>query len=92
MKKASALEQEIAALREEVQVLRQEKFKSTSKSKTQSKPKPTISLETEFKQILTETLTQVKKDCDNLSPVTALLLFSLGVMLGRVLAKNKGGR
>ncbi|MDF1645469.1 MAG: hypothetical protein P1U61_00600 [Legionellaceae bacterium] len=104
--KTSALEEEIAFLRREVEILRQEKSKVQSRPKPRSqvkskaklsgkaaeKKEDTIEIEAELKQLLTEILRATKKDYENLSPVTALLLFALGAMLGGVLAKSRGGR
>ena len=99
--KARALEEEIVALRKEVEQLRQQKVDTdtqskSNKNKAKSSAKVTAknaeTLETELKKVITEVLAQAKKDYDNLSPVTALLLFALGAMLGGVLARSKGGR
>ncbi len=92
--KASQLEQEIASLRKEVEALRQEKPKKNTQSKSSKKAtaSATFASEAELKKILTDVLSQIKKDYDNLSPVTALALFALGAMLGGALAKHKGGR
>ena len=92
--KASSLEQEIASLRKEVELLRQQKPKAKSKAsqKTASHHASTAELEQAFKKTLATILSQVKKDYDNLSPVTTLVLFALGAMLGGALAKGRRGR
>jgi hypothetical protein len=91
---ASALEQEVAALRQEVERLRQKKRKPSLKTNARANPKPksAIKSEAEVKKILTDALSQVKKDYDNISPVSALLLFALGALLGNALTKRNGGR
>ena len=90
--KKSALEQEIAALRQEVERLRENK--SQPETKTEAKPPPTephsVTLDKDAKEALTEFLAQAKKDYENLSPATALCLFALGALFGRVLARGKG--
>jgi hypothetical protein len=94
--KASSLEEEIASLRKEVQALRQKQSKTDAPSKrrsnTQSSAKPSVTSEAELKKILSDISSQIKKDYDNLSPVTALLLFALGTMLGSALTRSKGNR
>jgi hypothetical protein len=90
--KASDLTQEIAALRKEVDALRQKQTKNEAKSRVKPQSKAAVKDEALFKQFLMDILSQLKKDYDTLSPMTALLLFSVGVMLGSVLAKSKGGR
>jgi DNA repair exonuclease SbcCD ATPase subunit len=96
--KASALEQEVAALRQEVERLRQKKSKlappknAKTKAKAKQKSETQVPSEAEIKKILTDALSQIKNDYENLSPVTALLLFALGALLGSSLTKNKGGR
>ena len=94
MMKASSLEQEIASLRKEVKALRKQKPKKNTQSKSSKKSTATTAStsEAELKKILADVLSQVKKDYDNLSPVTALVLFALGAALGGALAKHKGGR
>ena len=87
-------ESQITSLRKEVEALRKEKPKTNPQSKPSKKSTTTTdsTSEAELKKILTDVLSQVKKDYDNLSPVTALVLFALGAMLGGALAKHKGGR
>ncbi|MCH9764013.1 MAG: hypothetical protein K0U24_07325 [Gammaproteobacteria bacterium] len=91
-----SLEEEIASLRKEVQALRQKQSKadalSKKRSNTQSSAKSSVTSEAEFKKILTDISSQIKQDYDNLSPVTALLLFALGTMLGSTLTRTKGNR
>ncbi|MDF1683633.1 MAG: hypothetical protein P1U36_03150 [Legionellaceae bacterium] len=90
--KKSALEQEIAALRQEVERLRDNK--PHPETKTEAKPQPkhqhTVTLDKDAKEALTEFLVQAKKDYENLSPATTLCLFALGALFGRVLARGKG--
>ena len=96
--KKSALEQEIAALRQEVEHLRENKPHTGSTNQPKPKPKPssiknhTVTLDKDTKEALTEFLAQVKKDYENLSPATTLCLFALGALFGRVLARGKGDR
>ncbi len=89
--KASQLEQEITSLREELESLRKKQPKAKPHSKKATKAN-TKKLESEVKKILKDLFVQIKKDYDQLSPATALLLFTLGALLGALLAKNKGGR
>ena len=81
--KALSLEQEIAALHQEVAALR----KQQSKAK-----KATHQTEDEIKQILLALFSQIKKDYHNLSPATVLFLVALGLILGCMLSKSKGGQ
>lgn len=92
--KKSELEQEVLMLRQELEHLRAktEKPRAQKKAKT---PYPRIdskTLESDIKQILSDVLKHAKKDYDNLSPATALLLFALGALFGSALAGNKGDR
>ncbi len=94
----SALQQEIADLREELLALKKKQkadeaqAEPTSSQKSTGKKRATKTPEDELKKVVSSVLAQVKEDYDNLSPVTAVLLFTLGAVLGGVLAKGLGGR
>jgi|GEM_PF-5070855 len=76
------LEAEIAALKLELKALK-------TKSKPHKKAKP---IDTDLKQVLEEVMNQVKTDYEKISPVTVLLLFTLGALLGGALSGRKGGK
>ncbi|MDF1677136.1 MAG: hypothetical protein P1U32_00370 [Legionellaceae bacterium] len=94
----SALQQEIADLRAELLALKKkqkaEKAQATPapSQKSTRKKRTTEAPEDALKKVVASVLAQVKEDYDNLSPVTAVLLFALGAMLGGALAKGRGGR
>ncbi|MDF1827118.1 MAG: hypothetical protein P1U39_02445 [Legionellaceae bacterium] len=92
--KKSALEHEVEALRQEVKRL--QAAKSQHEPLPDAKPHPTeklaLHLDQDAKKALTDFLEQAKKDYENLSPATALALFALGALFGRVLTRNKGER
>jgi len=86
----SALEQEIDSLRREVERLRHEQ--PETKIKPETTEHPTLTINKDAKEALTEFLTHVKKDYENLSPATTLCIFALGALFGRVLTRGKGDR
>ena len=91
--KKSELEQEIASLRKEVKLLREQKPKPEAKPKAPKKTSiknNTVTLDKDAKEALAEFVTQAKKDYENLSPATTLFLFALGALFGRVLTRSKG--
>lgn len=81
--KKSELEAEIAALKQELKVL---------KTKSKAKPQKAKPIDNDLKQVLEEVANQVKSDYEKLSPATVLLLFTLGALLGGALSGRKGGK
>lgn len=90
--KKSALEHEIEALRQEIKRLQATKpqHEPPPHAKPYPTEKPTLHLDQDAKKALTDFLEQAKKDYENLSPATALCLFALGALFGRVLTRSKG--
>lgn len=86
------LAKEIAALRTEVEALRHQQAQSQTQSgqPKDSNPKKNTynALNNELRTVLTTMQEQVKKEYDNVTPTSALLLFSLGVLFGRMLRKK----
>lgn len=88
--KRSVLEEEITALRKEVELLRRHQATSEAKTEPSSTHHHTATLDENVKKALTKCFMQAKKDYDNLSPATILLLFALGALFGRTLTRRKG--
>jgi len=84
----SALEQEIAALRKDVERLREHQVKPELNVENNSP----FTLDENVKKTFTQCVAQIKKDYENLSPATAVVLFALGTLFGRTLARHKGER
>ncbi len=94
------MKEEIEQLRKEVEQLRKEKeaaelAKARAEEETAEKQEAFVDeaveevkkLKGEFGDSFKEIAEQVKKDYENLSPATAVLLFALGALFGRSLSK-----
>ena len=93
------MQQELEMLRAEVEILRQDKEKEVAEQQESGEQEQSSSrravdlrekaemIEEEARDQLQELLATLKKDYEDISPVTAVLLFALGVAFGRSISK-----
>ncbi len=91
------MQQELEMLRAEVEALRREKEEEVeqdvvdqeeaSSSRAVALKKKAGEVEEEARDQLQELLETLKKDYENISPITAVLLFALGTAFGRSISK-----
>jgi hypothetical protein len=97
MKQKDAFAEELASLRADVETLRQQQATSKEpspkeKQKPNKKHHAECDLEKEAHDLFANILKNAKHDYGNLSPASALVLFSLGALFGSILSRHRGGK
>jgi hypothetical protein len=91
------MQQELEMLRAEVEALRQERdeteqekgreLEKVSVGRTKALREKAGKIEGEARDQLQDVLETLKRDYENISPITAVLLFALGTAFGRSISK-----